>query len=76
MEVQVAEDNSVDYRFYSHFVMRKSLAMPARTKMNGITQEVIRRLRNTRATLGWEDHQAPILTEEYRADNNHLAMRY
>ena len=59
MEVQVAEDNSVDYRFYSHFVMRKSLAMPARTKMNGITQEVIRRLRNTWATLGWENHQAP-----------------
>ena len=30
---------------------------------NSLTQEVIRRLRNTRTTLAWRDHQAPILSE-------------
>jgi hypothetical protein len=68
LEVRVAEDSTVDYRFYSkpcasRYTMMRSSAMPARTKMNGLTQEVIRRLRNTRASLPWEEHQAPILTD-------------
>ena len=35
----------------------------ARVKMNCLTQEVIRRLRNTRASLDWEEFKAPILTK-------------
>ena len=31
--------------------------------MCGLTQGVIRRLGNTRVSLAWEEHQAPILTE-------------
>ena len=37
--------------------------MSARVKMNTLTQEVIRRLRNTRITLPWSQFQAPVLTE-------------
>ena len=43
--------------------MMQSSAMSAKVKMNTLTQEVIRRLRNTRVTLPWEDYQAPILTK-------------
>ena len=68
LEVRVAPDNSIDYRFFSKpcsspYVMLKDSAMPARSKMSSLTQEVIRRLRNTRTTLAWEEHQAPILTQ-------------
>ena len=35
----------------------------AKMKMNTLTQEVIRRLRNTRVTLPWTEFQAKILTE-------------
>jgi hypothetical protein len=68
LEVRVAEDNSLDYQFYSKpcaskFTMMRDSAMPARTKFNGLVQEVIRRLRNTRASLPWEEHQAVILTK-------------
>ena len=67
-EVKVAEDNTIDYRFYekpisSKYVMMRNSAMSARVKMNTLTQEVIRRLRNTRTTLPWADFQAPILTK-------------
>ena len=66
-EVRVAEDNTIDYRFYekpisSRFVMMRNSAMPAKVKMNILTQEVIRRLRNTRVTLPWNEFQATILT--------------
>ena len=37
--------------------------MSARVKMNCLTQEVIRRLRNTRASLDWDEYKVPILTE-------------
>ena len=69
LEVRVATDNnSIDFRFYSKpcsskYVMLQNSAMPARTKMSTLTQEVIRRLRNTRSTLPWDDYHAPILTE-------------
>ena len=68
LEVRIASDLSVDYRFYSkpcssQYVMMKNSAMPARTKMSSLTQEAVRRLRNTRATLPWQDNQAPILTD-------------
>ena len=67
-EVRVAADNTIDYKFYekpisSRYVMMQSSAMSAKVKMNTLTQEVIRRLRNTRVTLPWEDYQAPILTK-------------
>ena len=67
-EVRVAADNTIDYRFYekpisSRYVMMRNSAMSAKVKMNTLTQEVIRRLRNTRVTLPWADHQAPALTK-------------
>ena len=67
-EVRVAENNTIDYKFYekpisSRYVMMRNSAMSARVKMNTLTQEVIRRLRNTRNTLPWSQFQAPILTE-------------
>ena len=67
-EVRVAEDNTTDYRFYekpisSRYVMMRNSAMPSKVKMNTLTQEVIRRLRNTRVTLPWAEHQAPALTK-------------
>ena len=37
--------------------------MSAKVKINTLTQEVIRRLRNTRITLPWSEFQAKILTE-------------
>ena len=37
--------------------------MSARVKINCLTQEVIRRLRNTRESLDWDDVKAPILTK-------------
>ena len=43
--------------------MMKNSAMTARTKMSSLTQEAVRRLRNTRTTLPWKDYQAPILTD-------------
>ena len=67
-EVRVAADNTIDYRFYekpisSKYVMMRNSAMSAKVKMNTLTQEVIRRLRNTRVTLPWNEFQAKILTE-------------
>merc|ERR1711973_238211 len=67
-EVRVAENNTIDYKFYekpisSRYVMMRESAMSARVKMNTLTQEVIRRLRNTRASLDWDEFKAPILTE-------------
>ena len=67
-EVRVAADNTIDYRFYekpisSRYVMMRNSAMSSKVKMNTLTQEVIRRLRNTRVTLPWADHQAPALTK-------------
>ena len=67
-EVRVAEDNTTDYLFYekpisSRYVMMRNSAMPSKVKMNTLTQEVIRRLRNTRVTLPWAEHQAPALTK-------------
>ena len=66
-EVTVAADNTNDYRFYeklisSKYVMMQSSAMSAKVNMNTLMQEVIRRLRNTRVALQWEDYQAPMLT--------------
>ena len=66
-EVTVAADNTNDYRFYeklisSKYVMMQSSAMSAKVKMNTLMHEVIRRLRNTRVALQWEDYQAPMLT--------------
>ena len=68
LEVIVATDQSIDYRFYSKpcsskFVMMRDSAMPAKTKMNSLVQDVIRRLRNTSVALPWEEHQAVILTD-------------
>ena len=45
------------------YVMMRESAMSAKVKMNTLTQEVIRRLRNTRASLDWNEYKAPILTE-------------
>ena len=52
VQVKVAGDNTVDYKLYSkpcasRYTMMKETAMPPKTKMNGLTQEVIRRLKNT-----------------------------
>ena len=68
LEVRIAEDNTVDYKFYSKpcsskNVMMKNSAMTARTKMSSLRQEAVRRLRNTRTTLPWKDYQAPILSD-------------
>ena len=67
-QVRVAEDNTIDYLFFEKeiackFVMMRDSAMSARVKMNTLTQEVIRRLRNTRASLDWDEFKVPILTE-------------
>ena len=67
LKIRVDTDNTIDFQFYSKpcsskFVMLKSSAMPARVKMASLTQEVVRRLRNTRATLPWPEHHAKILT--------------
>ena len=67
-QVRVAADNTIDYKFFekeiaSKYVMMKNSAMSARVKMNCLTQEVIRRLRNTRESLDWDDVKAPILTK-------------
>ena len=67
-QVRVAEDNTIDYLFFEKeiackYVMMRNSAMSARVKMNCLTQEVIRRLRNTRASLDWDEYKAPILTE-------------
>ena len=64
----MAADNTIDYKFFekeiaSKYVMMKNSAMSGRVKMNGLTQEVIRRLRNTRESLDWEDVKAPIPTK-------------
>ena len=67
-QVRVAEDNTIDYIFFEKeiackYVMMRESAMSAKVKMNTLTQEVIRRLRNTRASLDWDEFKAPILTE-------------
>ena len=67
-QVRVAEDNTIDYIFFEKeiackYVMMRESAMSTRVKMNTLTQEVIRRLRNTRASLDWDEFKAPILTE-------------
>ena len=67
LEVRVAPDQTIDYQFYSEpcsskFVMMRSSAMPASVKMASLIQDVVRRLRNTRATLPWLEHHAKILT--------------
>ena len=67
-QVRVAEDNTIDYLFFEKeiackFVMMRDSAMSTRVKMNTLTQEVIRRLRNTRASLDWNEFKVPILTE-------------
>ena len=67
-QVRVAADNTIDYKFFekeiaSKYVMMRNSAMSARVKMNCLTQEVIRRLRNTRESLDWNEFKAPILTK-------------
>ena len=64
----MAADNTIDYKFFekeiaSKYVMMRNSAMSARVKMNCLTQEVIRRLRNTRESLDWDEVKAPILTK-------------
>ena len=66
-QVRVTDDNTIDYKFFekeiaSKYVMMRNSAMSARVKMNCLTQEVIRRLRNTRESLDWDEIKAPILT--------------
>ena len=67
-QVRVAEDNTIDYLFFEKgiackFVMMRNSAMSAKVKMSCLTQEVIRRLRNTRASLDWDEYKVPVLTE-------------
>ena len=67
-QVRVAADNTLDYLFFekeisSKYVMMRNSAMSAQVKMNCLTQEVIRRLRNTRASLDWDEFKVPILTK-------------
>ena len=67
LAVRKAEDNSIDYIYYekpssSKFLMMKQSAMPFRTKVSCLTQEVRRRLKNTRARMPWEV-KASILTK-------------
>ena len=63
----MTDDNTIDYKFFekeiaSKYVMMRNSAMSARVKMNCLTQEVIRRLRNTKESLDWDEIKAPILT--------------
>jgi hypothetical protein len=67
LQVRVAEDNSLDYKFYSKKVANPLLlmatsALPDRVKRNSLVQQAMTRLRNTRRTLLW-DTVADILTE-------------
>ena len=56
LQVQIAEDKSVDFKFYQKpmapptTILNRS-AMPARVKWNNNVQQGIRRLRNTRPRL-------------------------
>ena len=68
-QVRVAADNTIDYKFFekeisSKYVMMRNSAMSARVKMNCLTQEVIRRLRNTRESLNWDEIKAPKVLQE------------
>ena len=59
LDLQVSvRNNTIDYKFYkkkmsNHQVMLSRSAMPGSIKINSLTQEVIRRLRNTRRCLDW-----------------------
>ena len=59
LDVQVqVNDAQIDYKFYkksmsNHRVMLARSAMPGTIKIASLTQEVIRRLRNTRRSLDW-----------------------
>ena len=67
LQVRVAADQSLDYKFYAKEVSNPLLlmgrsALPERVKRNSLVQQAMTRLRNTRRTLPW-DTVADILTE-------------
>ena len=68
LDIQVkVEQNQVIYKFYSKpmaspFLMLANSAMPDQMKRNGIVQEALRRLRNTKRDLPW-NLKAHILSE-------------
>ena len=65
LQVRVARDNTLDYKFYSEKVANPLLmatsALPDRVKRNSL-QQAMTRLRNTRRTLPW-DTVADTLTQ-------------
>ena len=61
------EENKIQYKFFKKpmatpLVMMQTSALPAKVKRESLTQEVIRRLRNTKRSLPWEV-KAEILSE-------------
>ena len=68
LDLQVKSDNNqLDWKFYkkkisNHRVMLARSAMPGKIKINSLTQEVIRRLRNCRRSMNWSI-KAKILSE-------------
>ena len=59
LQVRVARDNTLDYKFYSKKVANPLLlmnhsALPDRVKRNSLVQQAMTRMRNTRRTLPWE----------------------
>ena len=67
LQVQVRDDNQIFYKFYKKKVsnpllMLQSSAMPEKVKRATLTEEGIRRLRNTKRELPWEE-KAEILSE-------------
>ena len=67
LQVQVRDGNQIYYKFYKKKVsnpllMLQSSAMPEKVKRATLTEEGIRRLRNTKRELPWEE-KAEILSE-------------
>ena len=67
LKVWLSSDNEIEYIFYekpmkSMLVIGKESALPFNVKMKSLTQEVFRRLHNTRMTQ-MESHRTPILTK-------------
>ena len=59
LQVRVASDNTLDYKFFSKKVsnpilLMKSSALPDKVKRDSLVQQAMTRLRNTRRTLPWQ----------------------
>ena len=67
LQVQVREGKQLFYKFYkkpvaNHLLMLKSSAMPDKVKRSTLTEEGVRRLRNTKREIPWSE-KAEILSE-------------